>query len=190
MGPEPYTHGPNSCDAVEIMKEFEAVVAQVALDVDPSFVPHRGIADIRLTVDGVVPEELRPGNTSNATRMRAGSIGDALMASCDPTVDTGISPAPHRIGFRAFVTGIDTPFEADTVVDFTCPPVDEVPASPGAASPPSAQPSSSPPALPASAAVGSGCSALCRTETGRASAGPVTLVLGIVLARRRRAASS
>lgn len=165
-GPYVQTHAASSCDANP--KTFTEVAAAPKLETDPALAPYADVARTVTTVDGVAIDE--PPWAQRATT----GPGNILIASCDPSVDTGISPGPHKIGFRAFVAGLDTPLAAETDVDFSC-----AAAQSGGDAGPAAQ-------APAS----SGSS--CATRTARAGGGAHVAfgLVAIALVRRRRLTSS
>jgi hypothetical protein len=112
--PRQEKHIHTSCDGY-LTGSFDEVVASVQLDPDPSFVAHEGVSDVRLVIDGV---ELSADDIS--AKMMT-TVGGALVASCDPAIDTGLSAKPHQFGFRAFVAGIDARLVTPMVtVDFSC----------------------------------------------------------------------
>ncbi len=171
-GPYVQTRAASSCDANP--KAFTEVAVAPKLESDPTLAPYADVAHTVMTVDGVAIDE-----APWAQRATTGP-GNILIASCDPSVDTGISPGPHEIGFRAFVAGLDTPLAAETDVDFSCA---AAPSGGDAGPAAQAQP-------PASSSSSSGSS--CAASTAGAGAGtlvPFGLV-AIALVRRRRVSAS
>lgn len=141
------------------MPAFDEVVVPVTLALSPELQPYAGLVVVELTVDGVVVEALpwavrAVAASGMATTAPNGSEGASLLvASCTRGVDTGISPGPHRVGFRATIAGLPTILVADALADFDCAATSPTPADagPGVGGSPEASPG---PSAPSSA----GCS--------------------------------
>lgn len=112
LGPYVQSHASGSCDANP--RAFTEVAVAPQLAKDPALDPYGNLTRIWITVDGVAIDE-----PPWALRSTTG-IGTVLIASCDPSIDTGIAPGKHRVGFVARVAGVDTPLVAETDADFDC----------------------------------------------------------------------
>lgn len=112
------THAVSSCDPPALAKVFPMVSVRVSVDTDTALLAYKNVTAWQVTVDGKpLPD---PGYPSYVSAGYGNGPGGEVTASCDPSVDTGVSPGKHKIGVRATIAGLPTPLSAETDVDLSC----------------------------------------------------------------------
>lgn len=112
------THGISSCDPPALAKAFPMVSVTVSVDKDTALLNYKHVTAWQVTVDGKpLPD---PGYPSFGSAGYGNEPGGVVTASCDPSVDTGVSPGKHKIGVRATIAGLPAPLSAETEVDLSC----------------------------------------------------------------------